>query len=197
MMRRAAIGVRAHSGWGALVAVAGGAGEVEVIERRRVVIADASVPGAKQPFHYAEKLGIPEAEKHLANCTASTQRLASAAVRDVLRELQGREFRVVGGAILTASGRTLPPLPQILASHALIHTAEGEFFRKAFRDALEHLKIHVTALPERELEARSKAAFGMQAAHVRRKIEGLGRSLGPPWTQDQKFAALAAAVVLD
>lgn len=196
-MRRAAIGVRAHSGWGALVAVAGAAGEFEVIERRRVVIAGANAPGAKQPFHYAERLGLPEAEKHLANCTASTQRLASAAIREVLRELQGREFRVVGGAILTASGRTLPPLPQILASHALIHTAEGEFFRKAFRDAFEASQIRVTALPERDLDARAKAAFGMRAARVRQKIEGLGRSLGPPWTQDQKFAALAAAMLLD
>ncbi len=195
-LKRAAIGFRVHSGWGALVAVSGKPGAVEVIDRRRIVITDPKIPGAKQPYHFAEKLALQAAEKYLANCAAVSERLALAAVRDIIRELHGRDYRVVGSAILLASGRPLPPLSQILNSHALIHTAEGEFFRRIFREACERLKIRVTGFRERELDERAKAVFGRAAAPLRRKITKLGKSLGPPWTQDQKTAALAAWMVL-
>jgi len=51
-MKPATIGVRVHSGWGALVAVAGQNDAEEIIERRKVVIIDAKKPGAAQPYHY-------------------------------------------------------------------------------------------------------------------------------------------------
>jgi hypothetical protein len=195
-MKRAAIGLRVHSGWGALVAVSGEPGAVEVIDRRRIVITDPKIPGAKQPYHFAEKLALQAAEKYLANCAAVSERLALAALRDIIRELRDRDYRVVGSAILLASGRPLPALSEILNSHALIHTAEGEFFRRIFRGACERLKIRVKGFRERELEERAKTVFGRAAAPLRRKIAKLGKSLGPPWTQDQKTAALAARMVL-
>src|SRR5438876_75201 len=58
-MKPAAIGIRTHSGWGALVAVSNSAGSVEVVERRRVVIATPGTHGAKQPYHFAENLDLP------------------------------------------------------------------------------------------------------------------------------------------
>src|SRR5256885_9419587 len=109
-MKRAAIGVRMHSGWGALVAVANSAGTVEVIDRRRVAIASAGTPGANQPYHFAENLELPEAERFLGNCFAASKRLAFEAVREVVGELHGRQYRVLGSAVLFASGRRLPPL---------------------------------------------------------------------------------------
>src|SRR5438046_8339314 len=109
-MKPAAIGIRTHSGWGALVAVSNSAGSVEVVERRRVVIATPGTPGAKQPYHFAENLELPEAEKFLGSCFVTSKRLASAAVRDVLSELRGRQYRGVGCAVLLSSGRRLPPL---------------------------------------------------------------------------------------
>jgi hypothetical protein len=184
-MKRAAIGVRAHSGWAALVAVAGKPGSVQVLDRRRIVIADPQAPGANQPYHFAEKLELPAAEKHLASCAAVSERRALAAFRDVVRELNG--YEVAGAAILLASGRPLPSLPEILASHALIHTAEGEFFRQAVRQACERLGICVTGIRERELGDGSA---------LQREIANLGKVVGPPWTQDQKMAALAAMMVL-
>jgi len=54
----------------------------------------------------------------------------------------------------------------------------------------------VTALRERDLEERAQAAFGKVAAQVQRRISTLGRFLGPPWTEDQKKAAVAASIVL-
>jgi len=59
-MKRAALGVRMHSGWGVLVAVSGDAHSVEVLDRRRIVTTDPSIPGAKQPYHYAAGLGLAD-----------------------------------------------------------------------------------------------------------------------------------------
>src|SRR5713101_3452320 len=195
-MKRAAIGVRMHSGWGALVAVANNPGMVEVLERRRVAVTIPGTPGANQPYHFAEKLQFAEAEKFLGNCFAASRRLALAAVREVVEELRGRQYRVIGSALLLASGRPLPPLAKILASHALIHAAEGEFFREVFSQACESLGLPVTGLRERDLDECVQTSFGKEAARMRQQISTVGRSLGPPWTQDQKMSALAALVVL-
>jgi hypothetical protein len=195
-MKRAAIGVRMHSGWGALVAVANNGGMVEVLERRRVAVTTPGTPGANQPYHFAKKLELAEAEKFLGNSFAASKRLALAAVRDVVDELRGRQYRVVGSAVLLASGRALPPLAKILASHALIHAAEGEFFREVFSKACADLDLSVTGVRERDLDERVKTTLGKVAARMRRQISTLGRSLGPPWTADQKTAALAALIVL-
>ena len=73
--KRAAIGIRAHSGWAAVVAVAGDSGEVRVIDRRRIIVVDSDGPRAKQPYHFAENLPLGEAQSHLDRCDASTSRV--------------------------------------------------------------------------------------------------------------------------
>jgi len=195
-MTRAVIGARVHSGWAAVLAVAGESGSPSAVDRRRIVIVDSAVVGASQPYHFAENLELPDAEKYLANCAAASERLASAAIHEMVQELQVRGFQVAGCAILQAAGRPLPSLADILASHALIHTAEGEFFRRNLRQACERQGVAVTAIRERDLDDRAKALFGSAAARTQQSIANLGRSLGPPWTQDQKTAALAAWIVL-
>jgi hypothetical protein len=185
-----------HSGWGVLVAVSGDAISLEVIDRRRIVVTDPKSPGANQPYHYAANLLLPEAERHLAQCAAVSERLALAALEEVVRVLEARDHQIVGSAVLLAAGRPLPTLAKILASHALIHTAEGEFFRNAVRKACEDLKIPVTAIREREIDAMAETVFGNASVRVRRGIASMGSSIGPPWTRDHKTSALAAAMVL-
>jgi len=194
-MKRAAIGFRMHSGWGALVAMSN-EGDFDVVDRRHIVVAQASIPGSKQPYHSAEKLQLEEAEKYLANCSAASGQLALDAIRELLKDLAKREYRVQGSAILMASGRKLPSLAEIFASHALIHGAEGEFFRTIVRKACEDLGITVTPLRERELEERAKEVLGHKATQVKERLSGIGKRLGPPWTQDEKLAALAATLIL-
>jgi hypothetical protein len=195
-MKRAALGIRMHSGWGVLVALSGDAASLEVLGRRRFVTIDPQIIGSSQPYHHAANLGLPEAERYLANCAAISERLAFTAIGDLLKELDARGCRIEGAAVLLASGRPLPPLEKILASHPLIHTAEGEFFRNAASKACERLKIPVTAIRERELEQQAKTTFGNVASRVQRRISTLGASLGPPWTKDHKTAALAAVTIL-
>ncbi|HEX9255639.1 MAG TPA: hypothetical protein VF938_08830 [Candidatus Angelobacter sp.] len=195
-MKPAVIGVRVHSGWGALVAVAGQNGAEEIIERRKVIIIDAKRQGAAQPYHYVEELELPAAERHLAQCAIDSKRLAREALDHIFSDLLRRGYALIGAAILLSSARPLPDLDEILASHALIHTAEGESFRQVFRHAFESMEVPVTGISERELDERAQQAFGKLATHVRKNINGMGRILGPPWTQDEKTAALAAAIVL-
>jgi hypothetical protein len=195
-MKRAAIGVRMHSGWGALVAVSHSDGTVEILERRRMALTSPGTPGASQPHHFAEHLELTEAKKFLESCLAVSMGLALAAVRDLVGELRGRHYRVVGSAVLLASGRPLPPLEKILASHALIHAADGEFFRDAFSNACEGLDLSVTGFRERDLDDYVRTTLGKAANGVSQQVSMLGRSLGPPWTTDQKTATLAALMVL-
>jgi hypothetical protein len=195
-MKTCAIGIRVHSGWGAMVAVSGEAGTMEVIDRRRVEIIDRSVPGAFQPYHFAKELNLRAGERHVADSAAASATLALAAMREVVGHLRSLDCKTVAAAILLSSGRPLPDFAKILASHAMIHTAEGEFFRQAFRSACASLKIPITGIRERDLDDQANAEFGRAAQPLQRSIAGLGKKLGPPWTTDQKTAALAAAIVL-
>ena len=185
-----------HSGWGVLVAVSLKGVSLELLDRRRIITIDPKIAGSKQPYHHVERHGVPDAEKYLASSAAVSERLARAAIKELVRELDARGYRVTGCAILLASGRPLPPLEKILAAHPLLHAAEGEFFRDSIRRACEGLKIPVTAIRERDLAEQTKAAFAKSAGRVQRKIETLGKSIGPPWTKDHKSAALAASTIL-
>jgi hypothetical protein len=189
-----------HSGWGALVAVSNHAGTVEVIDRQRVSLTTPGTRGGNQPYHFAKtlignSLDFQKAEKFLAHRFADSQRLAIAAVRNLAGKLSV-ECCTVGVGLLLASGRPLPPLANILGSHALIHAAEGEFFRNAFSKACESLDLPVTGFRERDLDQSVRETFGRAATRICQEVASVGRDLGPPWTKDYKVSAFAALMVL-
>lgn len=195
-MQRAAIGIRAHSGWAAAVVVAGAPGAIDVIGRRKIVLADAKLKGANQPYHFAKNRALPEAERYLARCAAVAEGLALAALREMILEAERGGKIVAGCAVLLAASRELPALQRILGSHALIHTAEGEFFRQCFRGASEQLNLPTRGIREKDLDELARSAFGAKANALKGEIAGLGRTVGPPWTSDQKNACLAALLAL-
>ncbi len=178
------------------MAVSETSGIVEILARRRVSVSSPGAFGPNQPYHAAKDLEPAEAEKFLLTRFAAAKRLALSAVRDVVAELRDRQYKVVGSAVLLASGRPLPPLANILAAHPLMHTAEGEFFRRVIRKAYEGVNLSVTGIRERDLERQVQATFGKRWTRIREQIDAAGRALGPPWTQDQKLAAFGALVVL-
>src|SRR5271157_1757629 len=139
----AALGFRVHSGWAAAVIVAGDLSSPNVVDRRRIEIADPELPGSKQPYHAAERLALNEADRLLQRCANSSASLAKKAVGDCLDEARRRGHNVFACGILLSSGRPLPGVAAILASHALIHTAEGEFFRNLLIDASRHHELPV------------------------------------------------------
>jgi hypothetical protein len=161
-MKRAALGVHMHSGWGVLVAVFQDAGPVEtvaILDRRRIVIADAEIPGAIQPYHYASRLEFSASEKYLANCAAASSHLASTAIAEVTKELEQRHFRINGAAVLLASGRPLPPLAKILASHPtlLLEPAKVCTFPSPRSESENSMRGRKPYLETRRVECRTES----------------------------------------
>jgi len=195
----ATIGIQMHSGWGVLVAVVSSDKKVELLERRRISVTDATMPGGNQPYHHAslrfDRQNLRDAERYLSDCATACERLATIAIEEAVAGVRGHGYRIAGAAILQSAGRPLPTLPQILAAHPLIHTAEGEFFSRVARAACERLQIPVTGIRRRDLDEQAKATLGRSAVPLQRAVAALGKSVGPPWTADHKNAALAAVIV--
>jgi hypothetical protein len=192
----AALGLRAHSGWAALVVVGGSPDSPCVIDRGTIQLHNPRTRGSKQPYHAAEPLSFTQAEKLITGCTEETQQLAGKGLDSTIQELEEKGHRIIGCGILLGSGRVLPALDRILASHALIHAAEGEMFRDALVKAAESCNLSVTGIKERELFSAAATGLGRSAEQLRDCLAGLGRSLGPPWREDQKYAMVAGWLAL-
>ena len=49
---------------------------------------------------------------------------------------------------------------------------------------------------EKELFERGAAQLRTKVTELERRVQEMGKSVGPPWTQDQKYAALVAWMAL-
>jgi hypothetical protein len=134
----------------------------------------------------------PEGARFIRRVQSDAKRLAISSLHSLQADLAEAEFKIVRGTLLLASGRPLPELEQILASHALIHTADGELFRDSLRAACARCDFPLEGIREKELFETASKALGIEVAALNRRIAALGKALGPPWSQDEKFAALAA-----
>lgn len=192
----AAIGFRPHSGWVCLIAVAGPVAALHVIERRKIDLADRATPGSVQPYHFAEGLELKKAERWIEQCLNTSERLARDAIEATVDKLRQQGYRVRACGLVRSSARPLPELASVLASHALIHTAEGEMFRDALTRASAHHGFPVLGVKERELFDRCTTELDMAQQEIEGRLAELGRMLGPPWRQDEKFATLVAWLAL-
>lgn len=195
-LTHATLGLRAHSGWAALVALGGPAQSPMVIHRLRIDLADRRRAESKQPYHAAAEMDFKDAEQFVHGAVAEARRLAQQRFCEVIETLREKRYEVTGCGVLLASGRPLPALPAILASHALIHTAEGEHFREALAHAAAECSLPVTKVRERELFERGSGEFGIPVEELQRRLGEMGRAIGPPWRQDEKLASLAAWLAL-
>jgi len=191
-MKTAAVGFRVHSGWSAVVAVCLENGKPVVLRRERVHLVEKFTYRFRQPYHTGEKMALAEAREFIAGVREEGRELAYSAIRELQAELEGRGYQLKRGALLLASGRPLPDLEKILASHALIHTADGELFRECVVHASERCGLGIVSIRERELLEQAGKALRAPRPTLLRRVTELGRPLGAPWTQDEKFAALAA-----
>lgn len=184
-----AIGFRVHSGWAAMIAVTGSPSQPVILDRRRIQIAEAS-SGPVQPYHTARDLGVARGSVYLDEFREASKALASASLETILKHTGGDRVHLC--AVLMGSGRRSPNLEATFASHAAIHTAEGEFFREILIHAAESCGLRVRRIKEKELFNLAEHTFELPAASLQRILDDLGKMMGAPWRQDQKFAALAA-----
>ena len=132
-MKSATLGFRAHSGWAVAVVLCGPLHSPIVIDRRRIQLVKAFSYTYRQPYHTAERMPANDAAKFVASVRSEATRLALSSLRSLQKDLAEQDCKIARCALLLASGRALPQLEHILASHALIHTADGELFRDALR----------------------------------------------------------------
>jgi hypothetical protein len=195
-MQNAAFGFRSHSGWAAAVAVAGSLSAPVVIQRWRMELADRRIPGSLQPFHAAKEMDSEEAILFLNFRAANAKKTATAAVRDAVAALALKGYLALGSCVLAGSGRVAANLAATLASHPMIHTAEGDFFRNALKQACEAGGLAVSSIREKELLQVAAARFHLTVDDLQLRISRIGKNIGPPWRQDEKFCALAAWTIL-
>jgi hypothetical protein len=163
-----------------------------VVQRRRLEIADRRISGSVQPYHAAEQMKLSEAEAFLAERRESSCTLARKAIQEAVAELLAKDVSIAGCCVLAASGRPTGDLAKTLASHALIHTAEGDFFRAALRTACESCGLTVSVPKEKQVANDAAERLRMPPAELERRICELGKSVGPPWRQDEKLCSMAA-----
>jgi hypothetical protein len=162
-----------------VVAISGPLASPEVTERRHIEIAALEIPGSKQPYHAAEKLGLKEAEQFLRRCQESSGSLAEKAIGDCIYDMNGKRQKAACCGILLGSGRPSGTLAAVLASHALIHTAEGEFFRNVISDACGHHGLQVIGVKEKELLARFEDQLHLSQQALDQHLSSTGRTLVP------------------
>ena len=191
-----ALGFAPHSGWAAVIGMRLRDGHPSVLVRERVEMSDPRDPGSKQPYHAVAGLPVAKASQRLADYEATAATMAHQAIERLVEQLNGGGQQVIGVGILESSGRKGSSLADTLASHALIHAAEGNHFRNAIATAATRCVLAVSRVRARELDAEAAAAIGEAPETLRQALKELGREIGPPWGADQKAAALFAWLVL-
>ena len=191
-----ALGFRTHLGWAAAVAVAGTPGRLRVVERCRLELVDPGVPESHEPYHAGEALAPGAAAAVVKRGADAVRCVARRTVRDLARRLERDGHRVVAVGLLMGAGRPLPALEKILASHAWVHTAEGELMRRCLTEASERCGLAVTGLREKQAWSAAAEALRTPETELRERVDALRGELGSPWRQDQKLAALAGWVAL-
>ena len=191
---KVALGLKAHSGWAALVVLGKLKDDFLVVDRRRIELVEHL--WAKQPYHAAENLQPDEAEALVKRGIAEANQTSVRELRAAVDRERERKNQVSACAILTGNPMPDWSIAEILAVHFRMHKAEGVLFKETLIQAGKACKLKLVAIPEQQLMEHAETAFGSPLTSVLEKIAALGKSAGPPWGKDKKDAALAAMVAL-
>jgi hypothetical protein len=190
---RATLGFSVHTGWAAMIAVAGTPASPVILDRLLVeMIPDSDRDPPRFVYHAAQELSLGAAERYVRVATEKSRANALAALKTAVAELGKRGHEVVATGIIVSGRPLAADLAAILKSHPLLHTAEGELFRQAIKSASEKLKIPVTEIPARDLPARAARVLKVSAAELPDRLAAVGRAAGRPWSKDQKDSFLVA-----
>jgi hypothetical protein len=193
---RATVGFRTHSGWAAFVALSLEQNGPRVLARGRPELVETFTYEFRQPYHTAEKLSLDNAQAFVFKVESDAKSLALSRIRSLQADLRQQGYDLTQFALILASAKPLPSLDRILASHALIHTADGELFRGALAYAGEKCNLARCTVKEGELVDSACKTLGLQSKNLMAQLTALGKAVGSPWSQDEKFAALAAWLAL-
>jgi hypothetical protein len=180
-VKPAAAGFKIHTGWAAAVAVAASPSGPLILDRRRLPLSDLKETAYNHVYHQAENLPEAKAADLVAKAERAARAKAVESFKRLAADLAKAGFKIRAASILVGSGRLPPTLGEILKSHVLIHTAEGDLFRRALAWGCGECGVAVVETRSRDLDARAMV-----------RMAGLRKTVGSPWAREQQEAALAA-----
>ena len=194
---KVAFGLKAHSGWAALVVLGIRSGNLQVVERRRMeLVEDDAARWAKQPYHAAQGLSRSAARQMVERGVRSAHRIAAREIQAAVKRARAAGHEVDSCAVLMADPMPDWSVDEILAVHFRMHKAEGVLFREALAQAAAACGLRFVAISEKSLEQQTETALATPVQRLKKTVATLGKSVGPPWGKDQKEAALAAMIAL-
>ncbi len=194
---KVAFGIKAHSGWAALVVLGTRSGELQVVDRRRMELVEKDEASwAKQPYHAAERLNAGDARDLVGRGLVSARRIAVREMRTAVKRAREAGHDVAACAVLVVDPMPDWTVDEILAVHFRMHKAEGVLFRDALARAARACGLRLLGIPEKQLDEYAERALATSVNSLRKSIASLGKSVGAPWGKDQKDAARAAMIAL-
>jgi len=188
-------GLKAHSGWAALVVIGRQGGEFVVVDRRRLELVEHE--WAKQPYHAAERLEAKEARELVKRGIEAARKIARRELKAAVKRDKDRGNEVAACAVLVGNPMPDWSVDQILAVHFRMHQAEGVLFRDVLIEAAKACELKLITLPEKTLVQDAEKLLRSPSSDLARRVATMGKSAGPPWGKDQKDATLAALVAFD
>lgn len=189
-----AFGLKAHSGWAALVVIGKHDGQLVVVDRSRIELVEEA--WAKQPYHAAEDLKPHVAQDLVKRGISSANRIALRELRHAVRREQKRDNVVAACGVLVTDPMPGWTTDEILAVHFRMHKAEGVLFRNALSTATKTANLRLIEVNEKTLAERAERSLKVSTMKLSTTISTLGKSVGPPWGKDQKEATVAAMIAL-
>jgi len=191
---QAAFGLKAHSGWAALVVLGKVDGDLQVLERRRLELVEQE--WQKQPYHAAEELSSAEARVLVKSGIKVTRKTALREVRTAVQRAREYGFEVRACGLVVGTPMPNWSVDEILTVHFRMHKAEGVLFRDVLAEAAEACDLRLAAVPEKTLLEYAESVLATKASALLQKVGELGKTVGAPWGKDQKDATIAAMIAL-
>jgi hypothetical protein len=192
-MKSAALGFRLHTGWASAVAWAGPRDEPQLIDRRRIELAGDE---ARFVYHRAQEAARAKAPALIQRVRESADENARQALKEMIEAVRAAGFEPRAAAVAVGAAAVPDDLDRILASHALVHGAEGALYREAVVRGAEANGLRIARVPARQLQARAATALGIAETAIPARLVETGRRVGRPWAVDQKEATLLAWIAL-
>jgi len=187
-----ALGFRPHTYWTAAVALAGPRDAPRVVERRRI---DFAAGDERSVYHHAEGMAPDEAQKWIRKTWDAVLANTRRGVESMLRELAAQGLEPTAAIVPVGRKKAPDRLADIVKSHSNIHAAEGDFYRSVVAEACGGLGLEVRRVVERDLALLVSGL--VDAPPLEARLRAMGQALGPPWSEDQKLATLAAWSALE
>ena len=155
-----AFGMKAHSGWAALVVLGTRSGELQVVDRCRMeLVEEDEASWAKQPYHAAECLNAGDARELVRRGLVTARRIAVREMRTAVKRARQAGHEVAACAVLVGDPMPYWTVDEILAVHFRMHKAEGVLFRDALARAARACGLRLLRVPEKQLDEHAERAL--------------------------------------